>query len=127
MTLIGLGFFAGAVVTYVRQHSGRTGKVEVTDCTGGATRYGGGVRCTGTWVVGGRLVGGNGHVVVGVVENAGYSDIGDRVSVRFHGDRATKTDFGLPIILLVLGLFIAPAGIYFFWNWWTTPVSASSP
>lgn len=114
----GAGMLAGSVITYQDAHSGRPGKVRVTDCTGGATKYGGGIRCTGTWVAGGALVGGNGHVVIGTVENAGYGDLGDVVDVRFHGARATKTSGSPTVILAVLGLLVLGGGVYFAVLWW---------
>lgn len=114
----GAGMLVGAYVTYHDAHSGTPGKVEVTECTGGATKYSRGVHCTGSWVTGGALVGGNGHVVIGTVENADFGDIGDTVSVRFHGDRATKTSGSPSLILLVLGLLVGGAGVYFAVLWW---------
>ena len=114
---VGIGMLVGAVVTYSDAHSGRGATVKVSECHGGGYRYGSGTHCTGTWATGGPLVGGNGHVVIGTIDNAGYSDIGKTIRVRIHGDRATKPQARLPIILFVLGLLIAGSGIYFAWLW----------
>jgi hypothetical protein len=78
----------------------------VSDCSGSYGRYSSGVVCQGTWVVGGPLVGGNGHVVVGQVLDAEDSDAGHTISVHLHGDTAypTKDSLRVPIIFLVFAL-----------------------
>ena len=124
MSLIGLGVVAGCFIAYHDQTSGTKGKVEVQDCHGHYGRFGSGTVCTGTWVVGGALVGGNGHVVIGQIDNADYDDIGKKINVRFHGSRATKPETRLPIILGACGLLILWAGAYFFWTWWKGAGSA---
>ena len=116
LSLVGLGMIAGAGVSYSDGHTGTPGKVKVADCSGGYGRYASGVHCTGSWVVGGSLLG-NGHVVVGTIDNAGYSDIGKTISVRLHGDHATKPSTRVPIILAVIGIWMAAAGIYFLVSW----------
>jgi hypothetical protein len=106
LLLIGLGFLAGAYFSYVDQNTGPEATVRVSDCSGNYGRYSSGVVCHGTWVVGGALVGGNGHVVVGDVQDADDSDAGHTISVHLHGDTAypTKNSLRVPIIFLVLGL-----------------------
>jgi hypothetical protein len=64
------------------------------------------IGCHGTWVTGGALVGGDGHVIVGDVADADDSDAGHTISVHLHGDTAypTKDSLRIPIIFLVFGL-----------------------
>jgi hypothetical protein len=58
-------------------------------------------------VVGGSLVGGGGHVVLGSIDDANPSDIGKTIDVRVSGDHAYTASLRVPIILLILGLLIA--------------------
>jgi hypothetical protein len=106
MLLIGVGFLAGAYFSYIDQNTGPEAMATVSDCSGSYGRYSSGVACQGTWIVGGALVGGNGHVVVGEVQDANESDAGHTISVHLHGDTAypTKNSLRVPIIFLVLGL-----------------------
>jgi hypothetical protein len=106
MLLIGVGFLAGAYFSYIDQNTGPEAMARVSDCSGNYGRYSSGVVCQGTWVVGGALVGGSGHVVVGEVQDANHSDAGHTISVHLHGDTAypTKDSLRVPIIFLVLGL-----------------------
>jgi hypothetical protein len=106
MLLIGVGFLAGAYFSYIDQNTGPAAMAKVSDCSGSYGRYSSGVVCQGTWIVGGALVGGNGHVVVGEVLDANDSDAGHTISVHLHGDTAypTKDSLRVPIIFLVFGL-----------------------
>jgi hypothetical protein len=106
MLLIGLGFLAGAYFSYIDQNTGPEAMAKVSDCTGSYGRYSSGVVCQGTWVVGGALVGANGHVIVGEVQDADDSDAGHTISVHLHGDTAypTKDSLRVPIIFLLFGL-----------------------
>jgi hypothetical protein len=106
MLLIGLGFFAGAYFSYVDQNTGPETTAKISSCSGSYGRYTSGVVCQGTWVAGGALVGGNGHVVVGDVADADDSDAGHTISVHLHGDTAypTKDSLRVPIIFLVFAL-----------------------
>lgn len=108
LLFFGLALCAGAVITYEDQHSGTPGTATVTRCIGVDGRYGASRHCTGTWVVGGPLVGGNGHVVVGEIQNADDGDVGKTIDVRIHGARhATKPGLRLSIILAVMGVAVA--------------------
>ena len=60
----------------------------VSNCSGSYGRYSSGVVCQAIWVVGGALVGGNGHVVAGELQDADDSDAGHTISVHLHGDAA---------------------------------------
>ena len=106
MLLIGFGFFAGAYFSYIDQNTGPEAMATVSDCSGSYGRCSSGVVCQATWIVGGALVGGNGHVVVGEVQDADDSDAGHTISVHLHGDSAypTKNSLRVPIIFLLLGL-----------------------
>lgn len=106
MVLIGMGFLAAAYFSYVDQNTGPKVMAKVSSCSGSYGRYSSGVHCQATWIVGGALVGGSGHVVVGDLEDADYSDVGHTISVHLHGDTAypTKDSLRVPIIFLVFAL-----------------------
>jgi hypothetical protein len=106
MVLIGLGFLTGAYFSYSDQNTGPETTAQISSCSGSNGRFSSGVVCQGTWVAGGALVGGNGHVIVGDVADADDSDAGHTISVHLHGDTAypTKDSLRVPIIFLVLGL-----------------------
>ena len=81
-----------------------TARVSACDTTGTTkTRS---VHCTGTWVAGGKLVGGGGHVVIGNVEGAGDDDVGRTIDVRLSGDGQTAytPSLATPIVYVVVGL-----------------------
>ena len=117
--LLAIAGFGGLIVyggfsKYQDQHSGVPGKAKVSDCTQGYnTRY---VHkastCTGSWVVGGSLVFGNGHVEVGEIDGADSGDEGKTIDVRIHGDHATVPDLKTPIALWVLGTPVLLFGLY---------------
>jgi hypothetical protein len=118
MLLIGLGFVAAAYFSYVEQNTGPETTATVASCTGTNSRFGPGIVCQGTWIVGGALVGGNGHVVFGDILDAEYSDIGHTISVHLHGGDAysTKNSLRVPIIFLVIalpGLYIGIRALVF--------------
>jgi predicted enzyme related to lactoylglutathione lyase len=84
----------------------------VTSCSGHPGRYGGGLRCTGSWVAGGSLLDG-GHVVIGDIANADRRDVGKTIDVRIHGDRhATKRNLRVPVILAMLGVPMLLLALY---------------
>ena len=101
--LSGLGLLAGGIFEIVVLETGTPAKARVIECHSVGGRYRS-YSCTGTWVTGGRLVGGNGHVVIGTVDGATRHDIGRTIDVRLAGNRAYTTSLRVPIILLVLGL-----------------------
>ncbi len=106
MLLVGIGCLAAAYFSYVDQNTGPEVQATVSSCSGSDGRYSSGVVCQATWVVGGALVGGNGHVVVGDVVEADHNDAGHTISVHLHGNTAypTKDSLRVPIIFLVLAL-----------------------
>lgn len=67
------------------------------------------VHCTGSWIVGGSLLG-NGHVVVGTIIGAETDDVGKTLDVTIIGDEAYTASFLhilLPIIIVLGGLSLA--------------------
>lgn len=96
-------FLYGAGSTYYWQRSGTPAMASVTSCTKVRRAY----VCRGSWMVDGKLT-------LGMIENAGPSDRGQRIPVRVKGDRAIIPGLRLPIILLVIGAGIAALGIV----WW---------
>jgi hypothetical protein len=108
--LCGLGLIAGGVTSIVHKESGEATRATVTDCQkviGQHTTF----ECNGSWVEGGDLVGGNGHVVLGNIDDATPSDVGKTIDVRVSGDHAYTPSLRVPIILLVLGVLIAGASV----------------
>ena len=116
--LIGVALVVGAFSVYRDQHSGTAGMARVTECDGGS-KYVPAIRCTGTWEVGGGGLLGDGEVVVGRVEGAGYGDVGKTIDVRVHGtDHTTKPSLGTPIILSALGGTIVALALWGLVAWW---------
>jgi hypothetical protein len=103
IALCGLALVAGGVAYGRYKNSGERVKAKVTDCHVNTSSHGNDV-CSGTWVEGGALVGGNGHVVIGTIDDASYSDIGQTLTVHVHGDRAYTSSMRIPVILIVAGL-----------------------
>ena len=75
------------------------------DVTGGG-RYRT-AHCTGTWVVGGPLVGGGGHVVFGTIDGVDTDSVGKTIDVTLRGDTAYSRGLALPLTLVGVGLLIA--------------------
>lgn len=100
----GLLLVYGGYSTYADRTSGTKGTARVTECEGGRGKYDRAIRCRGSWVAGGDLIGGGGRVAVGSIEGAGYGDVGKEIDVRIHADHATKPEFGTPIVIGALGL-----------------------
>jgi hypothetical protein len=116
--LAGAVLVVGGVSVYRDQRSGSPGTAKVTDCEGGR-KYDPGIRCTGTWRVGGASLLRGGRVVVGRVEGAGYGDVGKTIDVRIHGtDHATKPSLGTPIVLWALGWPIVALALFALVAWW---------
>jgi hypothetical protein len=111
--LVGLGMLAGGVISIIHKESGTPARATVTGCQqvigARTTTY----DCSGSWVEGGSLIGGNGHVVLGSIDDAGPSDVGKTISVRVSGDHAYTPSLRVPIILLVLGLLMALGAVFY--------------
>src|SRR3954447_21594403 len=114
LALLALG--AGAAVTGVSQirtrATGEKTTARVTGCELGGTSKSRTVDCTGTWVTGGKLVGGDGHVVVGRVEGASDDDAEKTIPVRLSSDRqqAYTPSLATPIVYVVMGLAFLAMG-----------------
>ena len=118
LLLFGLAIVGGAVSVYQDQSSGVAGTAKVSDCEGGS-KYQPGIRCTGTWRVGGDSLLAGARPVVGRVEGAGYDDVGKTIEVRVHGtDHATKPSLGTPITLGVLGAPVVAFALWGLLGWW---------
>jgi hypothetical protein len=102
VALVGLGMIAGGITSIIHKESGAKAKATIASCQQLITTHTT-YQCYGTWVEGGSLVGGNGHVVYGLVDDAEPSDIGRTLNVRVSGDHAYTPSLRVPIILLVLG------------------------
>jgi hypothetical protein len=101
--LLAVGLLGGGVFILATQQTGDRAQAIVTDCA----RVIRGGYCSGTWVAGGDLVGGEGRVVSGTIEGAGPGDVGKTLDVRLSGDRAYSTSMRLPLILIGSGLVAA--------------------
>jgi ABC-type Na+ efflux pump permease subunit len=116
LALLALG--VGAAVTGVSQirtrATGEKTTARVTHCQLGGTSKSRSVDCTGTWVTGGKLVGGDGHVVVGRVEGASDDDAGKTIPVRLSGDgqKAYTPSLATPIVYVVVGLALLALGLF---------------
>jgi hypothetical protein len=119
-SLVGIGMMVGGAIVYRNATTGPITTVRVSECHTPGTAYGHSEVCSGAFVTGGALVGGNGHVVIGTIEGATSEDIGKTLKVRVHGGRAYIPSIRLPIILFVMGLFIAGTFLYTAWSMWET-------
>jgi len=111
LLIFGGAMLYGAYSSYHDQRTGIATTAKVSNCTGRGGKYGNGIHCNGTWVVGGPLFDG-GRVVYGPIENVSKGDVGKTVDVHVHGGRATRTGLGTPILLLVLGVIVLGLGVY---------------
>ena len=110
--LVELAVLGGGMFLLVQRETGTRARATVTGCVeSGGGRYAT-IDCSGTWVVGGSLVGGNGHVVVGTVQGAAQGDVGKTVDVTVSGDTAYVRSITLPLALIGLGLAL-PALVAF--------------
>jgi hypothetical protein len=108
--LVGAGMVAGGAVSIVHKESGQPARATVASCQQIGVRYTS-FQCEGSWVEGGALVGGGGHVVYGVIDDATPSDIGRTLAVRVSGEHAYTLSLRVPIILVAVGLAIALGSI----------------
>jgi hypothetical protein len=110
IALTGIGLIVAAVVLISNRYSGTKVIATVTGCATVSAGKTASSECSGTWVIGGPLVGGNGHVVLGTIDGAEPSDIGKKITVYATGDHAHTTSIRVPIILIVIGLFLLVTG-----------------
>jgi len=101
----GLGFLAGATWSYLDEHSGTAATAKVTRCVSSGSGRHRNLYCTGTWTVDGRTV-------TGAVYNGRRHDVGKSVSVRLHGNHASKPQIGVSIGLAVFGILILAMAVW---------------
>ncbi|MDO8209740.1 hypothetical protein [Conexibacter sp. CPCC 206217] len=111
LILAGLGVAAADASWLADRDSGARVAARITACDERGPSRIHSTRCAGTWVVGGDLPGGDGHVVVGTVQGADADDVGKTIAVTADGDRAVSRSAVLPIGLIVTGLGGAGAGL----------------
>lgn len=106
---LGLAFFAVSLLgpagyLLYLQNSGPRARATVSDCeTTGYGKYASTI-CTGSWIVGGDLIEGDGHVEVGTIQGVDEGDKGKTIDVTLHGGEAYSRGLGLPLILAGFGL-----------------------
>jgi Tse6 toxin immunity protein Tsi6 len=106
-TMIGSGVFL-----LVQRQTGTRAVATVGDCeTRGGGRYRS-VHCTGTWVIGGPLIGG-GHVVFGTIDGVDTDAVGKTIEVTLRGDTAYARGLALPLLLIGLGLIPGAGAVLF--------------
>ena len=110
--LVGLGLIAGGVDQIANRYSGTPVLATVTGCEVVGGGHSTDEECDGSWVIGGTLVGGGGHVVLGPIHGADSSEIGKTIHVRANGDVAHTSSIRIGIILLILGLGMALYSVY---------------
>jgi hypothetical protein len=105
IAVLGMGLLVAGGFGVKSRETGPRAKATVTECNyvSGGTKTGTDV-CSGTWVTGGSLVGGKGHVIIGNIEGAESGDIGKTLNVRLSGNHAYTSSLRVPIILLAIGL-----------------------
>jgi ABC-type Na+ efflux pump permease subunit len=116
LALVALGVGAGLTgVSQIKTRAtGEKTTARVTDCELGGTSKSRSVNCTGSWVTGGKLVGGSGHVVVGRVEGASDDDAGKTIPVRLSSDgqKAYTPSLATPIVYVAVGLAFLALGLF---------------
>jgi hypothetical protein len=110
--LMGAGFGAGGGYEFYQATHGEKVSVLVTDCHYVSSGKTGTDECNGSWVEGGSLVGGNGHVILGPANNVNSNDIGKHVTMRAHGGSAYAQSVRIPVILFVIAFLALAFGVY---------------
>jgi hypothetical protein len=103
LVLTAVGLMAGGIFLIVQRQTGTRARATVTECHVVSNGTHATDECSGTWVVGGSLIG-NGHVVIGDVQGAERRDVGRTLDVTVRGDTAYTRGLGLPIGLTAGGL-----------------------
>jgi len=112
IAVLGVGLLIAGGFGIRSRETGPRAKATVTECNyvSGGGKAGTDV-CRGTWVTGGSLVGGNGHVVIGDIEGAESGDINKTLNVRLSGNHAYTSSLRVPIILLAIGLIMVVGSV----------------
>jgi hypothetical protein len=105
--VVALASIGGGVFLIVERETGTRAEATVTECveSGGSRLHR--TDCTGSWVVGGSLIGGDGHLELGKIEGADSSDVGKAIDVTVSGDHAYTRSLVRPIIFIGSGLLLA--------------------
>jgi hypothetical protein len=112
VALVGLGLVGAGVVLIVHRDTDARARATITECEQVTGTAHADFECSGSWVVGGALVGGAGHVVLGPVEGAEPSDVGKTLDVTIRGDHAYTRSLRIPIILLIIGLLLVGGSVW---------------
>ena len=110
--LMGAGLIVAGVVIISHRYSGTKVIATVTGCQVSSAGKTSDEECSGSWVIGGALVGGNGHVVIGHIDGADSSEIGKNITVYATGDHAHTTSIRVPIILIVIGVLVLGYSVF---------------
>jgi hypothetical protein len=101
----GLAILGAGVFQLVQDETGTRVEATVMECHGVNTQYTH-VTCTGTWIVGGTLIG-KGHVVVGDISGASDDDVGKTLHATVRNGTAYTRGLLLPIVLMGVGVLVA--------------------
>jgi hypothetical protein len=101
--LTAVGLMAGGIFLIIQRQTGTRARATVTECHVVSNGTHASDECSGTWIVGGSLLG-SGHVVIGDVQGAESRDVGKTLDVTVRGDTAYTRGLGLPIGLTAGGL-----------------------
>jgi hypothetical protein len=104
LLVLALACIGGGVFLIVERETGTRAEATVGECVESGGSRNGRTDCTGTWVVGGSLIGGGGHLVLGTIEGVASNDFGKTIDVTVSGDHAYSRSLVRPIILIGLGL-----------------------
>ena len=117
LVVIGAAIIAAAMIwsgvfLLVQSQTGTRAMATVGDCvTSGGGKYRT-VHCTGTWIVGGPLIGGGGHVVWGTISGIDTDSVGKTIEVTLRGDSAYARGLALPLLLIGFGLIPAAGAVF---------------
>ena len=103
--VVGLAMIGGGIWSYIDEHSGQEVQAKVIDCYSTGGGKGSSVYCTGRWVV-------NDHAVTGDIFNGRMSDEGKTLTVRAHGNHASKPTLWISIACAIFGALIVGFGIW---------------
>jgi hypothetical protein len=114
LILTALGLFAAGVKQFRDETTGAKVVATVTECHHVSGLHGGSTACSGSWIVGGNLLG-RGHVVLGTINGVGYGNVGKTVTARVHGDSAYTTSHKTAIALFSVGVGLLVVAGWFGW------------
>lgn len=98
----GLVLYEGGRLIWLGRSASRA-QATVGDCEVSGAGRSRQVRCTGSWIVGGSLLG-RGHVVAGDIIGAETDDVGKTLDVTIIGDDAYTASFLHILLPIIIGL-----------------------